>query len=335
MIDLPDTSTRITARTPRNDAPSKGGPANLGALHEITDFGSNPGELRMLLRVPEKLPPSPALLVGLHGCTQSSESYDAGAGWSILAERCGLLTLFPEQQASNNLNLCFNWYAADDTGRDSGEAHSVRQMIDHAIAVYGIDRSRIFVTGLSAGGAMTSSLLAAYPELFAAGAIVAGLPHGSSNNLFEAIATMSKGRERTAQQWGNLVRDASSHRGSWPRLSIWHGSLDAIVCPVNAESSVLQWTNVHGVLEAPNCDETTGNHRIRNWRDGSGQDVIEAHTIVGMGHGVPLAPMGKHQCGLAGPMHFDVGVSSSARILSFFGISEAAIGSQQATPESA
>ena len=170
---------------------------------------------------------------------------------------------------------------------------------------------------------MTSSLLAAYPELFAAGAIVAGLPHGSADNLAEALNAMSKGRERSSQQWGEIVRASSSHRGPWPRLSIWHGTQDTIVRAANAEASVLQWADVHDVPVTPSNDRTDGNHRVRKWRNKNAEAVIEAHTIAGMGHGVPLALRGKNRCGAAGPFHFDVGVPSSRHILSFFEIVDA------------
>jgi poly(hydroxyalkanoate) depolymerase family esterase len=293
-----------------------------GRLREVADFGSNPGQLRMLIHVPADLPARPALLVGLHGCTQSAVSYDTGSGWSTLAGRTGFVALFPEQQQSNNPNRCFNWFAAEDTRRASGEVLSIRQMIDHAVSAHDIDPDRIFVTGLSAGGAMASSLLAAYPELFAAGAIVAGLPHGSAGNLAEALDAMSKGRERTSRQWGDIVRSSSSHQGPWPRLSVWHGSGDSIVRPTNAEASVLQWASVHGVPVIPSNDTTSGNHRVRTWLGESGETVIEAHTIAGMGHGVPLALNGNVRSGQAGPFHFNVGVASPRRILSFFGISE-------------
>ncbi len=297
--------------------------ADLSQLREVADFGSNPGQLRMFMHAPAKLQARPALLLGLHGCTQSAATYDAGSGWSTLAEQAGFVALFPEQQPTNNPHRCFNWFAGEDTRRESGEVLSIRQMIDHAITEHDVDRKRIFVTGLSAGGAMTSSLLAAYPELFAAGAIVAGLPHGSAGNLAEALEAMSKGRERKALQWGELVRSASAHRGPWPRLSIWHGTQDTIVRPVNAEASVLQWADVHGVPLTPSSDGTSGNHRVRKWRDKNGETVIEAHTLAGMGHGVPLALRGKHRCGAAGPFHFDVGVSSSRGIVHFFEIMDA------------
>ena len=107
--------------------------------------------------------------------------------------------------------------------------------------------ARVFITGLSAGGAMTSAMLAAYPEVFAAGAIIAGLPYGTAGNVQQAFESMFQGRSHTAKEWGDLVRRASTHRGPWPRVSIWHGDLDATVKPVNADSLVQQWTDVHGI----------------------------------------------------------------------------------------
>src|SRR6185503_4009237 len=151
-------------------------------LREILDFGSNPGNLRMFGYRPSNLADSPALVVVLHGCTQSAAGYDLGAGWSTLADRYGFVLLFPEQQRSNNPNGCFNWFQPAHSQRGKGEPLSIRQMIEKSVVDHRIDRRRVFVTGLSAGGAMTSNMLACYPEVFAAGAIVAGLPYGAAND---------------------------------------------------------------------------------------------------------------------------------------------------------
>ena len=135
-------------------------------LVEISEFGSNPGALRMFAFVPEHLPRAPALVVVLHGCGQTAAGYDLGAGWSTLAERYGFALLMPEQQALNNANTCFNWFNPEDIARGSGEAGSIRQMIARMAGDHDIDSRRIYVTGLSAGGAMTSVMLATYPEVF-------------------------------------------------------------------------------------------------------------------------------------------------------------------------
>jgi poly(hydroxyalkanoate) depolymerase family esterase len=159
-------------------------------LEEVFGFGTNPGNLRMFTYLPRRLAPEPALVVVLHGCTQTAAGYDLGAGWSTLADRYGFALLVPEQLPSNNPKRCFNWFVADDTRRDRGEALSIRQMIETMVVDKGIDRRRVFVTGLSAGGAMTSVMLACYPEAFAGGAIIAGLPYGAATNVQEAFESM-------------------------------------------------------------------------------------------------------------------------------------------------
>jgi feruloyl esterase len=266
--------------------------------------------------VPKKLAGSPALVVVLHGCTQSAASYDLGAGWSTLAERYGFVLLLPEQTAANNPKTCFNWFLPGDTTRGRGEALSIRQMIEKTVGAHGIDRARVFITGLSAGGAMTAGMLATYPEVFAAGAIIAGLPYGTASNVQEAFESMFQGKSHIAKVWGDKVRHASSHRGPWPRVSIWHGDADATVKPINAEGLVRQWTDVHGIDAAPVEDKVDGYPR-KVWRR-DGVDVVEAYTINGMAHGTPLATAAHG--GAAGPFLLEVGISSSYHIARFFGL---------------
>ena len=112
------------------------------------------------------------------------------------------MLLLPEQTQANNPKTCFNWFLPGDTARDRGEALSIRQMIEKTIGAHGIDRSRVFVTGLSAGGAMTAAMLATYPEVFAAGAIIAGLPYGTAGNAQQAFESMFQGRSHTAPRLG-------------------------------------------------------------------------------------------------------------------------------------
>jgi len=296
---------------------AKHGPAGAAThLTELTGFGSNPGALRMFTYVPKKLPRARALVVVLHGCTQSAASYDLGVGWSTLAERYGFVLLFPEQTPANNPKTCFNWFLAGDTARGRGEALSIRQMIEKTIGAHGIDRTQVFITGLSAGGAMTAAMLAAYPEAFAAGAIIAGLPYGSASNVQEAFESMFQGRPRSAKEWGDKVRRASRHHGPWPRVSVWHGDLDATVKPANADGLVAQWRDVHGIDAAPAEDMVDGYPR-KVWRR-DGLDVVESYTITGMAHGTPLAT--DTHGGTAGPFLLETGISSSYHIAKFFGL---------------
>ena len=299
-------------------------------LTELTGFGSNPGALRMFTYVPKNLKPS-ALVVVLHGCTQSAGTYDLGAGWSTLAERYGFVLLFPEQTPANNPKTCFNWFLPADTARERGEALSIRQMIEKTIGAHGIDRARVFITGLSAGGAMAAAMLATYPEVFAAGAIIAGLPYGTAGNAQQAFESMFQGRSHSAKVWGDLVRRASSHRGPWPRVSVWHGDLDATVKPINAESLIRQWSDLHGIDAAPIEDKVDGYPR-KVWRR-DGIDVIESYTITGMAHGTPLATQ-KHG-GKAGPFLLEAGISSSYHIAKFFGLTDARVHASARVAESA
>lgn len=294
-------------------------PAVAGHLKEEKGFGSNPGALRMFTYLPANLESSTPLVVVLHGCTQSAAAYDLGAGWSTLADRFGFALLLPEQTPANNPKTCFNWFLPGDSARDRGEALSIRQMIERMILDHGIDRSRIFITGLSAGGGMTSAMLAVYPEVFAAGAIIAGLPYGTAANVQQAFESMFQGRVRSPQEWGDEVRTASKHRGPWPRVSVWHGDLDATVKPINADSIVQQWTNVHGIGSDPKTEMVDG-YRRQVWRR-DGVDVMESYTITSMGHGTPLATGSSDQAyGEAGPFLLDVGISSSYHIATFFGL---------------
>jgi feruloyl esterase len=279
----------------------------------------------MFVHLPPHFARKSPLVVVLHGCTQTAESYDHGAGWSTLADRYGFALVLPEQQRSNNPNLCFNWFQTEDTQRGQGEALSIRQMVEKMVLDHGIDRHRVYVTGLSAGGAMTSVMLATYPDVFAGGAIIAGLPYGAASNVKEAFETMFQSPQRPAPEWGKLVREACAHAGPWPRVSVWHGGADATVIPSNAIEIVKQWTDVHRLPSAPTSENIVDGFPRQVWSNGTGEELIESYTIPDMAHGTPLA-VGNDadQCGAAGAFLLDVGISSSYHIAKFWGIAGSA-----------
>jgi len=292
-------------------------------LTEVTGFGTNPGDLRMFSYVPDSLQPSPALVVVLHGCGQSAAGYDLGAGWSTLARRYGFALLMPEQQPSNNANGCFNWFNPEDTARDHGEACSVRQMIARMVSGVGVDRHRIFVTGLSAGGAMTSVMLATYPEIFAGGAVIAGLPFGVASNIREALNGMSQSPARPAAELGDLVRNASKYKGPWPKISVWHGSADRTVNPANANEIVKQWLDLHQLPSVPMSEATVDGYPHQVWWNADGETTVESYTITNMAHGTPLGIADNDErYGAEGAFLIEAGISSSYHIASFFGLTE-------------
>jgi len=292
-------------------------------LVETEGFGTNPGALRMFSYVPDSLRPAPGLVVVLHGCGQNAAGYDLGAGWSTLAKHYGFALLMPEQQPANNANGCFNWFNPQDSKRGRGEASSIRQMIARMVSEHKIDKHRIFVTGLSAGGAMTSVMLATYPEVFAGGAIVAGLPYGVATNVREALNGMFQSLARPAGELGDLVRNASKHRGPWPKVSVWHGSADRTVNPANANEIVKQWLDVHRLPSAPMSAGTVDGYPRQIWWNADGETVVESYTITDMAHGTPLGTAeNDERYGTQGAFLIEAGISSSYHIANFFGLTE-------------
>lgn len=331
MRSISDTVARLAAF--RNLAPGARTPDPARRLAVLTGFGTNPGALVAKYHVPAGLRPGAALVVVLHGCTQTADGYDHAAGWSTLADREGFAVLFPEQTRANNPNLCFNWFMSEDTRREGGEAESIRQMIAAMIHAHDLDPARVYVTGLSAGGAMTSVMLATYPELFAGGAIIAGLPFGTAHNVPEAFDRMRGHGGPDDRALGALLRKASSgYQGNWPMISIWHGTDDRTVAIANMDRIVAQWRDLHGAGIAPDAVEDMDGYVRSIWHDPDGRVAIERHEIAGMGHGTPIDPNGPDRLGHAAPHMLDVGISSTALIARSWGIAGTPFWTRAAPP---
>ena len=300
-----------------------------GQLGDLADFGSNPGALAGRTYVPAGRSSKAPLVVVLHGCTQTAAAYDHGAGWSDVADRFGFAVLFPEQQRANNANLCFNWFDPGDTRRGGGEALSIRQMVAAMIERHDLDPGRVFITGLSAGGAMASVMLATYPEVFAGGAIIAGLPYGSATSLPQALDRMRGHGGPDDAGLAASVRRASSHEGPWPTIAVWHGTADATVDSVNADAIVAQWCGVHDMDLRPSVTDRVDGYPHRAWLDADGRTMIEDYRITGMGHGTPLDTQAGEGCGAAGPYMLEARISSTLRIAQSWGIADA----QQHAPQ--
>jgi poly(hydroxyalkanoate) depolymerase family esterase len=334
---MPAIRPRLRLRASRKGGSAFAAPTATG--DRLSDFGwagENPGNVNARCYVPEGIEGPAPLVVVLHGCTQDAAVYDHGSGWSTLADRHGFILLFPEQQRSNNPMLCFNWFSGADTRRGMGEAASIRSMIEAMKTAHNVDPERIFVTGLSAGGAMASVMLATYPETFAAGAIIAGVAYGCAADVTEAFDCMGGRARSDAGVLGARVRSASAHKGPWPRVQVWQGSADRTVVASNADAIVLQWTHLHGIGPEPDRSDRVEGYPRRAWLDSKGQPLVEQYMITGMAHGIPLDGSGEDALGEAGAHMLDVGLSSTERIAAFFGIApEAAQGQKAARPEAA
>jgi poly(hydroxyalkanoate) depolymerase family esterase len=300
------------------------------ALTQVTSFGSNPAGLRMWKYVPQSMPQDAPLVLALHACSQQAADYE-NAGWNALADQYKFYVVYPEQTSSNNALTCFNW-AGNNTNpltgqndpanltRGQGENLSIKQMVDYMKSTYSIDASKVFITGLSGGAAMTALMLATWPDVFAAGATFAGVPYYCTTNKNEVyMPCLTPGRNLTPMQWGDYVRMGDSgFTGQWPRVSIWQGSKDSVVNPDNTNELMKQWTNAHGLTQTPTVTDTLAGQPHQAWKDANGRIVVETVSVTGMDHGVPIDA--KHGCGTAAPYILDVGLCSALEVAKFFGI---------------
>lgn len=291
-------------------------------ISTVSAFGSNPGNLGMLVYAPPRLRPGRPLVVVLHGCGQDAARFAADAGWIALADRFRLALLLPQQGYENHHGRCFNWFRPDDVRHGSGEAMSIRQMVRTAVKRFGSDPRRIFVAGFSAGGAMTAAMLAAYPALFAGGAVVAGFPVGCARTALGAVLNMRQANLlRTRDALAEEVRRAgtSKARRTWPRLSIWQGGLDRTVHPGNAEALAAQWGEVHGFGLEPLTDVTEAGLRHRTWGRVGRPAAVELWALPRLGHVFPVDPR-IPDGGRAGSWVADGGICAVQRIAGFWGL---------------
>jgi poly(hydroxyalkanoate) depolymerase family esterase len=293
-------------------------PARAATLNPVASFGSNPGNLAMYEYRPDGMPPGAPAVVLLHGCSQNATTYFTNSGWRTYADQWRFALLLAEQRSANNASSCFNFFEAGDSARGQGEALSIRQMVGHAVSAYGVDASRVYVSGLSAGGAMSAVMLATYPEVFAGGAVIAGLPYRCATSMVNAFSCMNPGVDRSPAQWGDLVRNAyPGYAGPRPKVAIWHGTSDTTVVPLNAAESRDQWTNVLGVPPTPTGTATLpAGTSLETY----GADRVRLYRVSGMGHGTPVDPgPAADQCGTAGAYFLDT-ICSTYRDAVFFGL---------------
>jgi len=206
-------------------------------------------------------------------------------------------------------------------------------MVDKLKSDHNVDSKRVYVAGLSAGGAMTSVMLATYPDIFAGGGIVAGIPYRCAENLLDAQECMKTGHPLklsgsgdgtvTPEEWGDRVRKASNHSGPFPKVSIWHGSADKVVNSINGSEQVEQWTNVHGLLHNnPSEVDTIKGFPHQVFKDANGNTLVESIIVTGMDHGDPIDPgTGPDQCGTPDAFVLVVNICSSFFIAKFWGLS--------------
>lgn len=182
------------------------------------------------------------LVVMLHGCSQSPDDFAAGTGMNVLACEQGFAVLYPAQSQDANAGRCWNWYEPGHQQRGSGEPAVLASLTQAVITQHGLDARRVYVAGLSAGGAMAAILGQAYPDLYAGVGIHSGLASGAANDLMSALSAMKHGRSTAASEATNekaTVLTALAPGASHPLPTIvFHGDSDAVVHPDNGMQAI-------------------------------------------------------------------------------------------------
>ncbi|MGC9671206.1 PHB depolymerase family esterase [Planosporangium sp. 12N6] len=273
-------------------------PAAAASLTEVTNFGSNPGNMRMHIYVPNSAQASPAIVVAMHGCGGSGPGFYSGSEFASLADRYGFIVIYPTATQQAGFGNCFDTWSAAAKRRDGGsDPVSIMSMVTYAERQYGGDPSRVYATGSSSGGMMTNEMLALYPDVFSAGAAFMGVPF----NCFASAADYPPGSSqctggnmnRTPQQWGDAVRQAyPGYTGTRPRVQLWHGTNDTLVPYQLLQEEIEQWTDVFGLSQTPTSTDTPqSGWTRRRFADASGTVRVEAISVSGAGHSLPMSGM--------------------------------------------
>jgi SHS family lactate transporter-like MFS transporter len=295
-------------------------------LEQVTSFGANPGNLLMFRYAPASMPAHAPLVVMLHGCTQTASDFSA-VGIDALADQFGFYLVYPQQQEANNPDECFDWFGQYNNPankanitRGQGENESIKEMVDQMKADFSIDASRVYVIGFSSGAAMAAVMMAAWPDVFAAGGIDAGIPYNCpSQSNSDVFTCMNPGKTQTPAQWSAAVRAAyPSWNGPWPRASIWQGTQDTVVSTTNSVELVKQWTDLHGLGQTPTSSGTDDGQQHDVFADSSGNAQVERWQIAGMSHGFAIDTT--TSCGTPGSYIYDEHICTVRHMIAFFGL---------------
>jgi len=245
-------------------------------------YSDTAGRRAYKLYIPSRYCGEPVpLVVMLHGCTQSPDDFATGTQMNARAERDLFIVAYPEQSTTANVSKCWNWYEPRDQGRDRGEPALIAGITRRIARDYAIDSARIYIAGMSAGGAAAAVVAASYPELYAALGVHSGLACGLAHDTISAFAAM---RGESARGAHARVTRGESGVASPPTI-IFQGDRDATVHPSNAERfAALAGTDT---LERRHEDGRVigGRAYARDtYVDANGTSVFERWTIHGSGH---------------------------------------------------
>ncbi|HEY6410751.1 MAG TPA: PHB depolymerase family esterase [Ktedonobacteraceae bacterium] len=222
------------------------------------------------------------LVMMLHGCTQNAVDFAAGTRMNVFAEGKTLLVVYPEQVSSANNSKCWNWFQPADQQRDMGEPSLMAGITQQIMNSYHVDSNRVYVAGMSAGGAMAVIMAATYPDLYAAVGVHSGLAYGAAHDVRSGFAAMRRGAGQSARQLTTVIP-----------LIAFHGDRDTTVSPVNADHLLDQWlqamNNEQGgsvsSVKVERGQVPRGRAYTRSlYHDASGHAIVEKWLVHQAGH---------------------------------------------------
>ncbi|MBB1076710.1 PHB depolymerase family esterase [Rhodoferax sp. 4810] len=257
------------------------------------------------------------LVVMLHGCTQNPDDFAAGTGMNQRAQAQGFFVLYPEQSSEANPQACWNWFKHNHQKRGSGEPALIASLTQAVTQHYGLDARRVYVAGLSAGGAMAAVLAAAYPDIYAAVGVHSGLPAGAASNVAQALMVMKSGHSGISLPGKGRQDDVQKASEKHPPITIptivFHGDDDKTVHPRNGEKLIAAVRgHSEGSAKVEQGVSTKGRRYTRCIRHGDQGNALSEHWLV---HGGGHAWSG----GLAAGSYTDIqGPDATGEILRFF-----------------
>jgi poly(hydroxyalkanoate) depolymerase family esterase len=237
-----------------------------------------------------------SLVVMLHGCTQSPDDIAAGTRMNALAEKHIFLVAYPAQAHGANMNKCWNWFKASDQQRGRGEPSLIAGITRQIIDEYNVADGRVYVAGMSAGGAMAAIMAEAYPDLYAAVGIHSGLAPGAAHDMPSAFAAMSQGGAATPCRDIPTATDAGRSARIVPAI-VFHGDHDKTVHPRNADHLLEHYCTAKTTGSPDTVNSPTPRGAVRQgqisgghaytrttYRDAGGRAIVERWTVHGLGH---------------------------------------------------
>jgi poly(hydroxyalkanoate) depolymerase family esterase len=267
--------------------------AHAASLVQITSFGSNPGNSKMYLYVPNSVQSHPAILVAAHQCTGTGPGFYSSTEFASLADRYGFIVIYPD---ANRSGQC--WDVSSNgalTHNGNSDPADIVSMVQYVEQHDNGDSSRVYFTGASSGAMLTNVMLGDYPDVFKAGAAFMGVPFhcfytGTVDGWNSACAQGQV--SNTPQAWGDYVRGAyPGYSGARPRMQLWHGTADTTLNYNNFGEEIKQWTNVLGVSQTPSSTGTVNGSWTHTTYGSATSPAVDAYSIAGVGHQLPLSGM--------------------------------------------